>query len=47
MWTEYEIEKIGKLFEKLPDESLEEFLPPPLIEAIMQEEGKAYENLRY
>ena len=47
MWTEYEIEKIGKLFKLLPEESLEEFLPPPLIEAIQLEEGKAYENLRY
>ena len=45
MWTKYEIEKIGKLYEKLPEEHLENFLPSPLVEAIMREEGNAYENL--
>ena len=46
MWTDYELEKIGKLFEKLPEESLEDFLPLELREAIIVEEGKVYENIR-
>ena len=46
MWTDYELEKIGKLFEKFPEESLEEFLPQELREAIILEEGKVYDNIR-
>ena len=46
MWTKYELQKIGKLYENLPEESLEDFLPLELREAIIVEEGKAYENIR-
>ena len=47
MWTPYELEKIGEIYEKLPKEHLEDYLPPDVLEAIMDERGKAYENLGY
>ena len=46
MWTKNELDKIGEMYSKLPDESLEDFLPSYLIDAVKAEEGKAYENLR-
>ena len=45
MWTKYELEKIGEIYEKLPKEYLEDFAPQEVVEAIMDEEGRAYENL--
>ena len=47
MWTKYELEKIGEIYEKLPKEYLEDFAPSEIVEAIMAEEGRAYENLGY
>ena len=46
MWTKRELEKIGKLYQDLPEEYLEDFVPTEIVEAIMREEGRAYENLR-
>ena len=46
MWTKFEEKKIGELYSQLPEEKLEDFLPPYLIDAIKMEEGKAYFNLR-
>ena len=46
MWTEFEEKKIKELYSELPEEKLEDFLPPYLIDSIKFEEGKAYFNLR-
>lgn len=46
MWTDFEIKKIGELYAKLPDETIEQFFPTFIIDAIKAEEGKAYVNLR-
>ena len=47
MWTKKELEKIGEIYAKLPEEYLEDFAPTEIVEAIMAEEGRAYENLGY
>ena len=46
MWTKFEISKIGELYSKLPDEKLEDVFPSYIIDAIKEEEGRAYFNLR-
>jgi len=46
MWTDFELSKLGELYAKLPDETIEQFFPSFIIDAIKAEEGKAYVNLR-
>ena len=46
MWTDYELEKIKKLYENLPEEKLEDFIPLEKRESIIIEEGQVYENIR-
>ena len=46
MWTSFEIQKVQDLYINLEKETIEDFLPPFLIDVIKAEGGMAYENLR-
>ena len=47
MWTSFEIEKVQEMYANLEKESLEDFLPPYLIDVITDHGEMAYKNLRY
>ena len=46
MWTKFEIDFLGEMYSKIQEETLEDFLPSHLIDAIKGEEGMAYVNLK-
>ena len=47
MWTSYELKQVQSMYEKLEEESLEDFLPSDLIAVIREDYGKAHMNIRY
>ena len=47
MWTSFEIEKVQEMYANLEKESLEDFLPPNLIDVIANHGDMVYQNLRY
>ena len=47
MWTSYEISKVQEMYANLETESLEDILPPYLIDVITDHGEMAYKNLRY
>ena len=47
MWSKFEKQFIGIIYDELEEETLEDILPLNLIDVIKEEGGVAYENLRY